>query len=323
MIVDCAHYLDGARASGTLSVPEAAAVARREPGFIWLGLHEPDDTEWDEVVRCFGLHPLAADAVRTTHQRPHCDEYEQGLAVVLKPAWYKDSVDVVELGQLVVYLADTFVITARHGRSTTLRSARERLECRPDQLSWGPTAALYAVVDHVVEEYVEVIIGLEDDIDDIEVAVFSGARADHGERIFKLKREVLDFRRAVDPLEVPLRRFARGEAPRVVAESAQWFRDVLDDLTRVSEHLQNLDSLLDSALAANVASVGMRQNEDMRKISAGAALITVPTLIAGIYGMNFDDMPELHWGVGYPFALLTMLTAVVILYWQFKKRDWL
>ena len=335
MIVDCASYCDGHRDGGLLTISEAAAQAHTaamdgENRFVWAGLHEPTDEEFHEAVAAFGLDALAVRDAAREHQRPKLQVFSDDdpshpttVLLVLKPAWYVDSVEIVELGQLALFVTDHAVLSVRHGDSGPLTDARARLEHDPNRLVHGPTAVLATILQHVVDEYVRVIIDLEKDIDEIEGRVFDGARADHGERIFNLKREVLDFRRAVEPLERPLRELARGEVPVMDESATRLFVDQLDDCTRVSEHLHNLDALLDSALSANVASVGMRQNEDMRKISAGAALITVPTLIAGIYGMNFDDMPELHWSTGYPMAIGMMVGAVALLYWQFKKREWL
>jgi magnesium transporter len=221
-----------------------------------------------------------------------------------------------------VFLGEHFVVTVRHGQSAALSSVRAALEADPERLQWGPASVLYAVADHVVDDYAVVMRGLDEDIDQIEEEVFSGPSAAHAERIFKLKREVIDFRRAVDPLEQPLSEMAAGMEP-LDERSAHYFRDVHDHVIRVSMHLAGLDALLDGALHANVAQVAIRQNEDMRKISAWVAIIAFPTLIAGVYGMNFQDMPELGWVLGYPFALLLMLGSCGFLYLNFKRRKWL
>ena len=322
MIVDCAIYVDGIRDSDAQAVDDALANARARGGFVWIGLHEPTEDEFDTVARAFDLHPLAVEDAIHAHQRPKLERYGDSLFVVFKPARYVDAEEVVEVGQIMVFIGADFVVTVRHGLSTALSHVRRSLELDGERLQWGPGSVLYAIADRVVDDYGIVMRGLDNDIDQIEHEVFSGPKATHAERIFKLKREVLDFRRAVDPLEPALAELARGVKP-VDERSADYFRDVHDHVLRVSEHLAGLDALLDSALNANVAQVGMRQNEDMRKISAWVAIIATPTMIAGIYGMNFEYMPELTWVIGYPLALTLMVLSCVVLYRNFKRRDWL
>ena len=250
------------------------------------------------------------------------ERYGDSLFLVLKPALYVDSEEVVELEQLMIFMGADFVLTVRYGDRTGLSAVRKHLEADPERLAWGPSAVVHAIADHVADDYAEVMRGVEDDIDQIELDVFSGPQAAHAERIFKLKREVLDFRRAVEPLEDPMARLARGHS--LIAERAlPYFRDVHDHVLRVADRLVAIDALLDSALNANVAQVGMRQNEDMRKITAWVAILAVPTMIAGIYGMNFDHMPELRWIGGYPLALGMMLVVCSLLYRSFKRRKWL
>ena len=322
MIVDCAVYVDGVRDPGSHAVEDAMAHARTRNGFVWVGLHEPTEDEFDNVAAAFDLHPLAVEDAIHAHQRPKLERYGDSLFVVFKPARYVDAEEVVEVGQIMLFVGSDFVVTVRHGESTALTEVRRALEADLEKMEWGPASVLYAVADKVVDDYAAVIKGVDNDIDQIEIEVFSGPKAAHAERIFKLKREVLDFRRAVDPLEPALGELARGVKP-IDERSADYFRDVHDHVLRVSEHLEALDSLLDSALNANVAQVAMRQNEDMRKISAWVAIIAVPTMIAGIYGMNFEHMPELEWRLGYPLALMTMVVACLALYRMFKRREWL
>jgi len=322
VIVDCAIYEDGKRGAEPHSVDDALAGARARHGFVWIGLHEPTEAEFERVAHAFDLHPLAVEDAIKAHQRPKLERYGDSLFMVFKPARYVDSDEIVEIGEITVFLGGDFVVTVRHGGSTALADVRRVLETDPDKLCWGPGSVLYAIADKVADDYAEVLDGVDFDIDQIESDVFSGPKAAHAERIFKLKREVLDFRRSVDPLEAPLSQLALGMKP-VDERSADYFRDVHDHLLRVSERLASLDALLDSALNANVAQVGMRQNEDMRKISAWVAIIATPTMIAGIYGMNFQHMPELGWSYGYPLALSMMVVSCLVLYRQFKRREWL
>ncbi|MGQ0615470.1 MAG: magnesium and cobalt transport protein CorA [Acidimicrobiia bacterium] len=322
VIVDCAIYDKGCRVATRPTVHSALAGARACGGFVWIGLCEPTAEEFDSVASAFDLHPLAVEDAIHAHQRPKLERYGDSLFMVLKPVRYVDHDEVVEVGQIMVFLGADFVVTVRHGRTTGLADVRRTVESDMERMQWGPGSVLHAIADRVADDYAAVMRGLDDDIDQIEQQVFGGPSAAHAERIFKLKREVLDFRRAVDPLEAPLAELAAGVKP-VDERSADYFRDVHDHVLAVSEHLAGLDGLLDSALNANVAQVGMRQNEDMRKISAWVAIIATPTMIAGIYGMNFDHMPELGWAVGYPSALGLMAITCLLLYRNFKRRDWL
>jgi magnesium transporter len=289
---------------------------------VWIGLFEPTADEFGEVTSRLALHPLAVEDAINAHQRPKLEQYGDVTFLVLKPARYVDHQEVVEIGQIMIFVGKDFVVTVRHGGASSLGDVRAALERQPETLSWGPAAVVHAVTDRVVDEFAIVLRGIGEDVDQIEHAVFSGPRSTHAERIFKLKREVLEFRWAVDPLIGPLEELA---TTRAIGSDAvrPYFRDVHDHLLRVSDRLQGLDTLLDTALSANVAQVGMRQNEDMRKISAWVAIIALPTMIAGIYGMNFENMPELDWLFGYPFALGLMALSCFLLYRNFKRRDWL
>jgi magnesium transporter len=322
MIVDCAIYVDGCRVAQAHSVDAALEAARRRGGFVWIGLHEPVAEEFDGVARAFDLHPLAVEDAIHAHQRPKLERYGDILFAVLKPARYVDANEVVDVGQIMVFVGGDFVVTVRHGSFAALAEVRRGLEADPGRMECGPGSVLYAIADRVVDDYALVMRGLDVDIDEIEHEVFSGPKAVHAERIFKLKREVLDFRRAVSPLEPVLGELAAG-TKGVDDRLTDYFRDVHDHLLRVSDHLSGLDALLDSALGANVAQVGMRQNEDMRKISAWVAIVALPTMIAGIYGMNFEHMPELGWTIGYPLALAVMALSCLALHRNFKRRGWL
>jgi magnesium transporter len=322
MIVDCAIYVDGRRQGELSTVDAALAEARRRDGFVWIGLHEPTEGEFDSVARAFDLHPLAVEDAIHAHQRPKLERYGDSLFLVLKPARYVDAHEVVEVDQIMLFVGTDFVVTVRHGRAGALGEVRRDLESDPAKLEWGPSSVLHRIADKVVDDYAVVMRGIEIDIDEIEQEVFGGPKAAHAERIFKLKREVLDFHRAVDPLEPALAQLAAGFKP-LDERAMEYFRDVHDHVLRVSERLTGLDALLDSALNANVAQVAMRQNEDMRKISAWVAIIATPTLIAGIYGMNFEHMPELESTWGYPLVLLFMALCCWLLYRNFKRRDWL
>jgi magnesium transporter len=324
VIVDCAVYDGGLRREGVVALEEATQVAASSPdGFVWIGVHEPDPEEFDALAREFKLHPLAVEDAVHAHQRPKLDVYGDTLFMVLKTARYVDPVEVVEIGQVMLFLGANFVVSVRHGQAGALTGVRAELEGDPERLRWGPMAVLHAVADRVVDEYAVVARGLDNDVDEIESEVFSDDRQNHAKRIYRLKREVLEFRRAVAPLAEPINRLASGRVPHVNDELKPYFSDVQDHLLREADHVEGLDTLLTGALNANLANVGVRQNEDMRKISAWVAIIAVPTAIAGIYGMNFEFMPELEWRYGYPFALALMVVCCLALYRSFKRRGWL
>ena len=326
MIVDNALYHRGQRVPLGDGDDQSLGAARVpcDPGdFQWIGIHDPSPDELDLIARTFDLHPLAVEDAGDSHQRPKLERYDDALFLVLKTLWYVDEDDAVETGEINMFVGPDFVVTVRHGQGIDLAEARRDLEHRAKVLEHGPMAVLYAICDRVVDEYEKVGEALEEDVDEVEASVFSEARTNDSNRIYVLKREIAEVRRAVLPLREPMRKFAMGVDDRVTAETATYFRDVSDHLQRVSEVVDNLDVLLSTAFDAHLARISVQQNEDMRKISAGAALIVVPTLIAGIYGMNFDHMPELHWSYGYPFALLLMVGVSVGLFAWFKKSGWL
>jgi magnesium transporter len=323
VIVDCAIYEDGQRRDGKIDV-EHVYHERRKPGaFVWIGLYEPTPEEFDSLSREFGLHPLAVEDAIHAHQRPKLDVYGDMVFIVLKTARYKDPTEVVDIGELLVFVGPDYIITVRHGEASSLVGARETLEQNPDRMRLGPSAALHAILDRVVDDYVPAIEGLENDIDEVEAELFSDRRTNLAHRIYRLQREVLEFRRAVAPLVEPVTRLAKGELDQVHPDVRAYFADVNDHLVRSRDQLDGLRDLLAGSLQANLAQVGVRQNEDMRRISAWVAIIAVPTAIAGIYGMNFDHMPELHWQYGYPAALLAMVVICTSLYRYFKRVGWL
>ena len=325
MIVDNALYRGGVRVPLETDARSIAHARMHCTGsdFQWIGIHDPAPDELRSIAEAFELHPLAVEDVGDRHQRPKVERYGDVLFLVLKTLWYVDSEDAVETGEIGMFVGADFVITVRHGEGVNLATSRRDLEQRAQVLEHGPAAVMYAVCDRVVDEYEKVAAALEVDVDEVEESVFSAQRTRDSQRIYTLKREIAEVRRAVLPLREPVRRFAHGQVSGIDAETATYFRDVSDHLNRVSEVIDNLDNLLTTAFDAHIAQISVQQNEDMRKISAGAALIVVPTLIAGIYGMNFDFMPELHWTFGYAWALFLMFGVSGVLFWFFKKSGWL
>ncbi len=328
VIVDCAIYRGGRRTEGPADFSDALEQARRDgDSFLWIGLHEPTPEEFSLVTDEFGLHPLAVEDALTAHQRPKLEIYEDSLFMVLKPVDYDEESDTVSATELMVFLGDSFVVTVRHGEGQRLKEVRRRLEGNTEVLAHGPCAVMYAVCDATVDHYVDVAGELHLDLEQLEEEIFTpdgGAeQRNTAGRIYNFKRQVMEFRRATAPLAEPMTRLALGQAPFVGRDSRPFFRDVSDHLTRANEHVDGLDRLLSDMLGAHLTQVGIRQNDDMRKISAWAAIAAVPTLIAGVYGMNFDHMPELHMRYGYEGAVAVMLIVCGVLWRFFKRRDWL
>jgi magnesium transporter len=332
VIVDCAIYRDGHRTEGPDDLSDALDEARASgDAFLWIGLYEPTEKEFDLVTEEFGLHPLAVEDALKAHQRPKLEVYDDSLFLVLKPVFYEPDSDVVSTGEVMVFVGDSFVVTVRHGVGSPLAAVRRRLEADPEMLRHGPTAVLYSIADATVDDYLEVATELGTDLEELEAEVFSpslGGSRHTASKIYMFKRQVLEFRRATVPLSVPLTRLssaglASAGVPFVHEKAQPFFRDVNDHLTRVNESVEGLDRLVSDILSAHLAQMSVRQNDDMRKISAWAAMAAVPTMIAGIYGMNFDHMPELHWFWSYPAVVLAMVALEILLYRLFKRRGWL
>ncbi|PKW06767.1 magnesium transporter [Streptomyces sp. 1222.5] len=331
MIVDCAIYRHGHRTEGPEDLSDALEEARAAGGFVWIGLHEPSEREFDLVTREFGLHPLAVEDALKAHQRPKLEVYDDSLFLVLKPVAYEPDSDTVSTGEIMIFIGDGFAVTVRHGVGSPLAAVRHRLEAEPEMLDKGPTSVLYAISDAVVDHYLDVATELQTDLEELETEVFqpeTGGSRNTASRIYTFKRQVLTFRRATGPLAVPMTRLAGvgqlgGEVPFVNEKARPFFRDVSDHLMRVNESVDGLDRLVSDILSAHLAQMSVRQNDDMRKISAWAAMAAVPTMIAGIYGMNFEHMPELHWLWAYPVVIVVMAVLEVLLYRLFKRRGWL
>lgn len=334
-VVDCAVYIDGSRLPGRWTHDGALAeVRRREDGFVWIGLHEPDEEQITSIADVFGLHELAVEDAVHAHQRPKLERYEDMLFMVLKTVRYlgpdrgprgKSAAEheIVETGEVMAFIGPDFAITVRHGRHSSLRDVRNRLEADPDQLALGPAAVLHAIADRVVDSYLEVTEAIEDDIDDMEAQVFTPRSTMDAEQIYVMKREVLELRRAVVPLATPLRKLTEGYSALVPHDVRSYFRDVDDHLVTVVERVAGFNELLTTLVDASLAKITMQQNNDMRKITSYAALITVPTMIAGIYGMNFTYMPELDSPWGYPAVLASIAVICALMFRQFRRNHWL
>jgi magnesium transporter len=323
VIVDCAHYKNGRRQSeGKMDPADAAAICRNDSGFVWLGMFEPSPEELAGVQRTFGLHELAVEDAQSFHLRPKVETYEGGVTfVVLRTARYLDEREEVEFGEVAIFVGPGFIITVRQG-ITDLHSARLRLEARPQLLEEGPASVLWAIVDKIVDDYAPVVEGLETDITEVEHTVFSGEAAPT-HRIYLLRREVTDFYRAVHPLLGPAAAITQGGVLEIGPALRQYFRDVDDHLKLVNEEIIAQRDLLSTILQANMAVVAAEQNEVVRKISAWFGIISVPTFIASVYGMNFEHMPEVGWRAGYWVTLVVMAVLAVALFALFKRIRWL
>ena len=323
MIIDCAVYQDGVRREGELPLEDAYEAGREPNAFVWIGLYEPTEDEFDSVREEFGLHELAVEDAIKAHQRPKLEIYGDSVFVVLKPVRYNELEDRVEIGEVMLFIGDGFVVSVRHGEAHELSGVRRKLESQPELLKCGTGAVLHALLDTVVDDYTPVIDDLDTEIQEVETDVFSPDGSNPAERIYKLKREVLDLDGAMEPLRDPLDRLMMGKIPLIDENLRPYFRDVYDHLVRALDRVIAFRDLLTSVLEANLTQVSVRQNEDMRKISAWVAIAAVPTMIAGIYGMNFDHMPELDWKFGYPVVVGGILIVCIALYRMFRRNGWL
>ncbi|GAA1349673.1 magnesium/cobalt transporter CorA [Falsarthrobacter nasiphocae] len=331
-IIDNAVYVDGRRVATPASLDVTFDLLREHSGMAWIGMYRPSEEEIRAVAREFDLHELAVEDAMSGHQRSKLEQYGDTLFAVLRPARYIDADERVEFGELHVFAGPNFVVTIRHAERPSLTPVRERLEEDPEMLSLGPDAVLYATLDEVVDEYEPVVAGLENDIDEIETELFAAADDDAlSRRIYQLSREVIQFQRATAPLTGMLEgllrhiRDVKGEV-----ELQRHLRDVHDHAIRLSERVNSFRSILDNALTVHSTLVTQRmteqsitQNDQVKKISSWAAIFFAPQLVAGIYGMNFDEMPELHWAFGYPFAVLLMVVFAALLWGIFRLKKWL
>jgi magnesium transporter len=324
-VVDCGLYEGGERRGGRIELETALKQAAAcDRGFVWIGLHDPAPDVVEAVGQHFGLHPLAVEDAVHAHQRAKLEVHGDSLFMVMKTARYVDSEELVEIGEVMVFVGENFVVTVRHGEASPLHEVRTDLEEHHDLLSIGPSSVLYAVADRIVDDYAVVIDGFADDVAEVEAEVFSQALSNPAERIYKLKREVLEFRRAVAPLQTPMQRLAEGRLGAPIDQrTADYFRDVHDHVVRDADRISGFDDLLTGVLQANLAQLSVRDNQDMRRISAWVAILAVPTMVFGLYGMNFDHMPELRWTYAYPVVLATTALICLWVWRRFRRAGWL
>jgi magnesium transporter len=323
-IVNCAEYADGYRV-GDVHLPDVSEVlgANRPSRFVWIGLHEPDGTLLHDVQQEFRLHDLAIEDALRAHQRPKLEEYGDALFIVLRTA-QRNAAGEIAFGETHLFVGPGYVVSVRHGASVPYVDVRHRCESAPHLLKKGPGFVLYALMDFVVDNYFPIVDELEGELEKLEEEIFGGNyRRETTESIYGLKRDLLGLKRAVSPLIDICNRLTRFDSSLIDADSRPYFRDVYDHVVRINETVDSLRELLNGALEANLSLISVQQNEVTKKLASWAAIIAVPTMVAGIYGMNFQFMPELGWVAGYPMALAIMLGACAVLFWRFKKAGWL
>ncbi|MCX4455315.1 magnesium and cobalt transport protein CorA [Streptomyces sp. NBC_01728] len=329
-VVDCALYEHGKRRPGLLPLDQAMHACRAtSDSFVWIGLHEPTEDQLQTVASAFGLHPLAVEDALDAHQRPKLERYDDTLFLVLHTVVYVEherltaTSEIVDTGEIMVFMGARFIVVVRHGPSPGLTGVRRALESRPELLAHGPADVLHAIADTVVDQYLDVVTAVETDVDEAEGDTYRPHQSYDIRRIYQLKRELLQLRRAVVPLTGPMRELAGGRLPGVDKDIATYLRDVHDHLTQAAERITALTEVTDTALSLALTQTGVQQNNDMRRISAIAALIAVPIGIVGVYGMNFDYMPELRWTYGYPLAIGGIIVICAVIYRAFRRNGWL
>lgn len=323
MIVDVGLYVNGVRQAAPDDISDQVDIARKQDGYVWIGLAEPTKEEFDHIVGELNFHPLAVEDAISAKQRPKIEDYDGLTFFVIKTVFYDEQKSEITTGELLCFIDSHFIVIVRHGSGSPLSTVRHDFELNPEQAKLGPFAVLHAVIDRVVDGYTTIATELENDVISIEAKVFGGKRKTFSQEIYFLKREVIEYRHSIEPLLLPLQKLATNSFASAPDEIKPFFRDTIDHLQHACDHASGMDSLLTTVLQADLAHVQVRQNEDVRRISAWVALASGPTMIAGIYGMNFRHMPELSWKYGYGmvWGVIGLLTSY--LFYKFKKSKWL
>jgi magnesium transporter len=323
MIVDVALYQDGRRVDGPSDISDLVEVAKSDGGFVWLGLAEPTESEFNMVVGELNFHPLAIEDAINAKQRPKIEDYDGLTFFVIKTVFFDKAKQAITTGELMCFISDHFIVIVRHGEGHPLTTVRHDLEQKPELLKLGPFAVLHAVADRIIDGYINIATALEEEVVGVENKVFSGKRKTFSQEIYFLKREIIEFKHAIEPLIIPLNKLTSESIPLLPTDIRPFFRDSLDHLTQACDHATGLDSLITSVLQADLAHIQVQQNTDVRRISAWVALASGPTMIAGIYGMNFEHMPELGTKYGYFIVLGVMVCLTGFLVRSFRKSGWL
>jgi len=321
-VINCAAYADGRRVAD-LPLSDVRSALLRDDRFVWIGLYEPREDVLRLVQREFGLHDLAIEDALTAHQRPKLEQYDGSLFVVLRTAQLSAEGQ-LEMGETHVFVGARYLISVRHGSLKSHVGLRSRCEAVPHFLNKGPGFVLYALMDFVVDQYLPIVETLEERLEDLEEEIFGGTfNRETTARIYQLKRDLLVLKRAVSPLVDVCNRLMRFDIHLIPEDTRPYFRDVYDHVVRINEMIDSLRELLTTALEANLSLLSVSQSEHAKRLTAWAAIIAVPTMIAGVYGMNFDTMPELHWRFGYPLVMAVMIGACVSLFVGFRRSGWL
>lgn len=323
MLIDAAWYLDGIRKESGTNFQDLFNFAKEHGGFVWIGLAEPSDQEFHQIAEILNLHPLAVEDAVNAQQRPKLEDFGDQNFLILKTVFFTDTTNDITTGELMLFIGTNFIVIVRHGEGTPLATVRAELEHRPEFLQLGPWAVVHAVVDKIIDEYTKIGIQFDIAIAKLEAQVFSEERTTYSEEIYFLKREIIEYRHAIEPLMVPIQKMISETQTFVPKTLVPFFRDVNDHLNKACDNSAGLDSLLNAVLQADLAHIQLRQNEDVRTISGWVALTAGPTMLAGIYGMNFDHMPELHWKYGYPLMLSATLALSGFVYYKLKRSGWL
>ena len=320
-VVNCAAYEDG-RKVANLAIEDVSEVLKVKDQFVWIGLHEPDEALLRQVQREFGLHDLAIEDALRAHQRPKLEEYGEDLFIVVRTGQLKD--EGIEFGETHFFVGQQYLVSVRHGASLPYTEVRSRCEHTPSLLKKGPGFVLYALMDFIADNYFPILESVEEEVEELETAVFENQiDRDTTVQIYELKRDLLRLKRAVAPLIDVCTRLERFDLSLIHADVRPYFRDVHDHAMRINERIDTMREVLSSVLEANLSLMSVNQNEVMKKLAAWAAILAAPTLLAGVWGMNFEAMPELRWSLGYPGAVTIMAGVCIFLYWRFKRAGWL
>jgi magnesium transporter len=322
-LVNSVAYADGLRV-GDVAIADISEVLKEPGRFVWVGLHEPDDEMLAEIQQEFSLHDLAVEDAARAHQRPKLERYGDSIFVVLRTAHTDASTSGIDFGETHLFVGANYVVSVRHGGTLPFAEVVARCEANPDLMVKGPVFVLYSIMDFIVDQYFPLVDTYEDKLAELEDNVFQQTLPrETTERIYQLKRDLIEVKRAIAPLVDVCNRLVRGDVPLVPEDSRVYFRDVYDHVIRINEMVDTLRELLSAALEANLSLVSVSQNEAMKRLAGWAAIVAVPTMIAGVYGMNFKFMPELDWYLGYPVALTVMVGTCAFLYYKFKRSGWL
>jgi len=326
MLISCVAYEQGRKVADIPS-EDISEYVRRPDCFVWVALFEPTREELDEMAEEFGLHELAVDDARSGHQRPKIEEYGDSLFAVLQPVEKvkgEDGRDDLLVGEVDVFVGPNYVLSVRHRTQVGFGAVRTRAEREPELLKHGSAFVFYALIDNVVDRYFPVLDGLETELEEIEELIFVRGNARMNiESLYDLKRKLMVLKHAVDPLMEGTGKLYGGRVPQICHGMGEYFRDVYDHLYRIHTTIEGIRDMVTTAIQVNLGMISLSESEVTKRLAAWGALITVPTLIAGIYGMNFDTIPELKWALGYPFALVIMFVIDAILYLRFRRAKWI